>query len=466
MDMEGNTISEVEDLSEYIQLVYNWSIGAIAIIAVVMIMIAGFQWISSAGNTKAIGSAQQRIKNAIFGLVLVGGAYLILQLINPAILGKYGHTIIPKVAKVLGLSRSTSNCPMMLGDAKTVNQIMSDSNLIIPADNQTQYDEILREKAEKYNLDCDYLKAIMFAETRGNSDARSRDATTGDVIACGLMQVKPSTASGVGLNFSCNDLLIPANAIEAGAKYLSYLEGLSTTSGDFNLMAAAYNGGDDSVAGANGPSTDCPGLLRWQCEWDDKGHTIANEGYAETRDYVQKTQGYLNYIVGQGLSCNADGPRAGVCLVGGVNRASASEELGYGWAFDRGIEAQLPDAAPEIIQLLNCMRPKLPDGVGRISSISDNHGIENCLGSDYPGKCSRFEGDGDDCCYHSQYSCHYGGRNCEGISYALDFGDGDPGTTAFNQLSDAAKACGVDYALSEGDHLHVSLGKTGGCGCQ
>jgi len=88
--------TEINNLGEYIQLVYNWSIGAIAIIAVVMIMIAGFQWISSAGNEKAIGSAQQRIKNAIFGLVLIGGAYLILQIANPATL----NIQLPNIIKI------------------------------------------------------------------------------------------------------------------------------------------------------------------------------------------------------------------------------------------------------------------------------------------------------------------------------------------------------------------------------
>ena len=49
----GN-VREIKDLSEYIRVIYTWSIGAIAVIAVVMIMIAGFQWLFAVGNEKEI----------------------------------------------------------------------------------------------------------------------------------------------------------------------------------------------------------------------------------------------------------------------------------------------------------------------------------------------------------------------------------------------------------------------------
>ncbi|MFA7662507.1 MAG: pilin [Patescibacteria group bacterium] len=118
----------INSLGEYIQTVYNWSIGAISIIAVVMIMIAGFQWISSAGDEKAIGGAKERIKNAIFGLVVIGVSYLLLQLVNPATLSLK----MPGVVKIAKVEQETDTAPrpcdpkkypdVYCGEIKIINQ--------------------------------------------------------------------------------------------------------------------------------------------------------------------------------------------------------------------------------------------------------------------------------------------------------------------------------------------------------
>ena len=64
-----------------------------------------------------------------------------------------------------------------------------------------------------------------------------------------------------------------------------------------DLALSAYNGG----VGANAPSSDCPGLKRWQCVWDspgcyDTGKTDCkpNKGYVETRNYVKNINNAVN----------------------------------------------------------------------------------------------------------------------------------------------------------------------------
>ena len=69
----------------YLSAIYKWSVGAIAIIAVVMIMIAGFQWMAAAGNASAIGQAKSRISSSLIGLLLAIGAYSILNFVNPSL---------------------------------------------------------------------------------------------------------------------------------------------------------------------------------------------------------------------------------------------------------------------------------------------------------------------------------------------------------------------------------------------
>jgi len=126
-----------------------------------------------------------------------------------------------------------------------------------------------------------------------------------------------------------------------------------------------------------------------------------------------------------------------------------------GWAFDTGIEDQIKYMSPELAQFLNCMRSNLPEGVGRISSISDskvadpenNLEMEDCNQSDCPTML----------CAHMCQSCHYGG----GIfganeSYAIDLGDEEN----YNLFLSAAKQCdGGAYVLKEDNHIHISVSK-------
>ncbi|OQX71456.1 hypothetical protein B6D52_01450 [Candidatus Parcubacteria bacterium 4484_255] len=70
---------------DYLSAIYKWSVGAIAIMAIIMIMVAGFQWITAAGNATVIGQAKSRINSSMVGLLLAIGAYSILNFINPSL---------------------------------------------------------------------------------------------------------------------------------------------------------------------------------------------------------------------------------------------------------------------------------------------------------------------------------------------------------------------------------------------
>ncbi len=75
-------IETVLGIGTYINAFYSYGLGAAAIIAVVMIMIGGVQWMigSSVGSVDA---ARKRITNAAVGLILLMAAYLILNTVNP-----------------------------------------------------------------------------------------------------------------------------------------------------------------------------------------------------------------------------------------------------------------------------------------------------------------------------------------------------------------------------------------------
>lgn len=74
-------------IGDYINLIYTYALGIAAIIAVVMIMIGGAQYvIGSRGNSEEVNAAKDRIRNAVTGLVLLLFAYLVLNTVNPALI--------------------------------------------------------------------------------------------------------------------------------------------------------------------------------------------------------------------------------------------------------------------------------------------------------------------------------------------------------------------------------------------
>ncbi|MDD2758073.1 MAG: pilin [Patescibacteria group bacterium] len=76
--------SQFTDIGQYIKTIYNYSLVIIGILATVIIIISGAQWITSAGNTETISSAKKKITGAVIGLVIAYMSYNILNSINPA----------------------------------------------------------------------------------------------------------------------------------------------------------------------------------------------------------------------------------------------------------------------------------------------------------------------------------------------------------------------------------------------
>ncbi len=74
-------------LPSYIKAIYKFGIGVLAIIAMGMIMIGGYQYMFSAGeNITKTGDAKDRIKNALIGLFIALTSFLLLNTINPDLL--------------------------------------------------------------------------------------------------------------------------------------------------------------------------------------------------------------------------------------------------------------------------------------------------------------------------------------------------------------------------------------------
>ncbi|MCG2694058.1 pilin [Candidatus Parcubacteria bacterium] len=77
--------NQVKGLLDYIPRIYTYLVSIVSLVAVVMIMVGGLQYLTSGGNPTAISSAKERILGAIVGLFLTLGSYFLLNTINPAL---------------------------------------------------------------------------------------------------------------------------------------------------------------------------------------------------------------------------------------------------------------------------------------------------------------------------------------------------------------------------------------------
>lgn len=76
-------ILDIDFISVYLIGLYQYLVGIAAIAAGVMIVWAGFRWLTSGGAPDRISDAKKKIAGALVGMALVFGSYLIVYLINP-----------------------------------------------------------------------------------------------------------------------------------------------------------------------------------------------------------------------------------------------------------------------------------------------------------------------------------------------------------------------------------------------
>jgi hypothetical protein len=75
-----------EKIGEFVKYVIVWAFRLAGVFAFIMILFAGFQYLTAGGNTNQQKEAQERIFNAIIGIILLFSFWLILNTINPDIL--------------------------------------------------------------------------------------------------------------------------------------------------------------------------------------------------------------------------------------------------------------------------------------------------------------------------------------------------------------------------------------------
>lgn len=123
----------------------------------------------------------------------------------------------------LGLTNNVSLMPMSLTKLSSSSSSTSD------------FEEMIRIAAEKYNLPEKLISSVIKVESNFNPNATSYAG------ASGLMQLMPSTATSLGVENVFN----PLDNIMGGSKYLKQM--LEKYDGNVELALAAYNAGPGNV---------------------------------------------------------------------------------------------------------------------------------------------------------------------------------------------------------------------------
>jgi hypothetical protein len=141
----------ISDLGHYIQIVYQWVLGASVVIAIIFVMIGGAQYVLSAGGASNVASAKKRMTNAAVGLILLMSVHLILVTVNPQLV-KLEVAQIPLVQSIDYLA--TTSCEYLYG------HIISDMNKPYTIANGMTIDSPYAESGvDAYEVVYDYGKS-------------------------------------------------------------------------------------------------------------------------------------------------------------------------------------------------------------------------------------------------------------------------------------------------------------------
>ncbi len=304
-------------LPEYIKVLVRIAIGVIGILAVVMIVISGVQYMGSAMVTEKEG-AKQRLTGAVLGLILAVSSVLLLRTINPQLTtlkigddkfqggvdGVAAQLKIPEALLIEYSNSKGSGTNINIGEAtgasaelgeKTIKERCGDLTTI------NNLDAVFKSAAGQAGISCNLLKATYVLESSCGKNLSSKGNT-----AVGILQQEMSAVNEVNQtfkkNYTSSDRSDKQKAAEIGAYYHKFIQaaGCDTKSktnvcdaSQAKYALAAYNGGP----GTNKQSTDCTDpQTRWEC-------SINRGGYEITHKYAIGGTSILLYLNKSNTGC-------------------------------------------------------------------------------------------------------------------------------------------------------------------
>ncbi len=81
IDISNQTGLGNKDIRQTVANIINVALGLLGIVAVVIILIGGFEWMTAGGNEEKTGEAKKRIIAGVIGLAIILSAYAIAKFV-------------------------------------------------------------------------------------------------------------------------------------------------------------------------------------------------------------------------------------------------------------------------------------------------------------------------------------------------------------------------------------------------
>lgn len=286
------------DLFDCVNQLYKYALIISSIAAVFMIIIAGYMYIFSGGNTGKVSTAKNFITTSLLGITVLLAGFLLLKQINPNLLvlknltpQQIGQTHWAAYGNGGYANPTKDTTPRSTGPAGGGKPGAVAGNGVTCNGGEDQHPDRhvncgcfaneVKAAADATGVSPALIRAVLFQESNCGSTAVSSAG------AYGVMQVLERTANGN--NCPANWKTDTAANILCGALALKRFS-LAYSKDGPGYILAAYNGGDVGQQA----SGDCPGMRKFECPFDNAAHTACNTGYLETRKYFVTASRFYN----------------------------------------------------------------------------------------------------------------------------------------------------------------------------
>lgn len=285
---------------QLIEIVLDWLVEVLGVFFSLAIVVCGIYLVTSTGNPSVMQTVKRLILQMIIGYAILLSAWVIMDFIFKGLLSAQVNSVWAEIqcvaqpeAQPVGRVTASGDNTNSFTEADAAARITA-----ITGSGSVQTD-ITNAAAAAGITDpwhVKVLRGLVSQESSNCTNVVGPSTAYGTAYGCGQLLV--STARDLDSSLrGLSDAEVAAKLrdddaynITLAAKYFKQL--LSRYGNDEKLALAAYNGG----GAANQASQDCPGLRRWQCEWNGPGcygtsrtDCPRNEGpnsYAQTRHYV------------------------------------------------------------------------------------------------------------------------------------------------------------------------------------
>ena len=146
-------------LGGYIVALYNFLLGAIGIIAMMMLVFGGFRYMTSAGNPAAMGDAKDIFYSAVIGLALALISYLIISAINPELLFTQDAKLVPAGSPEYSTNLPPRSCSYNLSGfepdhCRCIGDVDGEGGDTTCEFNKSDYDDYYDGWCDKVVLNC------------------------------------------------------------------------------------------------------------------------------------------------------------------------------------------------------------------------------------------------------------------------------------------------------------------------